>query len=291
LKAALQAGESWSAIYHAKRLLQVDSSDADATAALKAITPSELVVTGRDSRRMEAHPLLAQMNRQSMHDLVHAAQLVEREDGETICAKDDTGDAMFIIVRGRIGVVAVEAAAAASPPAPSAPSAPAAPLDVSFSAGQIVGELALALNRRRTATLQAIGPTAFLSIGYATLRSLLDAKPTNPRLQRAFNEFLLDRSLRFLCSHCAYLAAGEDAPLAGVHQPWEGIIEECEQLKLDWREAEGHLASSERFAAPGLYILALLVLAGQGHEIANGRQELVDDGVEAGEQRLLRLAQ
>jgi TIR domain len=130
----------------------------------------------------------------------------------------------------------------------------AAPLDVSFAAGQMVGELALALNRRRTATLQAIGQTAFLSISYATLRGLLEARATNPRLQRAFNEFLLDRSLRFLCSNCDYLAKGEDAPLAGVTQPWESMVEGSENMGFDWRES--HLASSERFALPGLYILA-----------------------------------
>jgi class 3 adenylate cyclase len=248
LQRALHAGESWSAIYHAKRLLQVDSSDADAIDALQALTPAQLVVAGSQSSRVEAHPLLSLMNRQSVHDLVRAAQLVERDDGETICVQDDTGDAMFIIVKGKIGVAVVEAASTGGP-------APA-PLDVSFAAGQIVGELALALNRRRTATLQAIGQTAFLSISYATLRGLLEAKPSNPRLQRAFNEFLLDRSLRFLCGHCGYLGRGEEAPLAGVAQPWESMVDDSERLNFDWRDADAHLASSDRFALPGLYILA-----------------------------------
>jgi hypothetical protein len=258
LRRALQAGESWTAIYHAKRLLQVDSSDSDAIEALQALTPAQLVVSGSESRRLEAHPLLSQMNRQSVHDLVSGAQLVERDDGELICAQGDTGDAMFIIVKGKIGVAVVES--------PSAGGPALKPLDASFAAGQIVGELALALNRRRTATLQAIGQTAFLSISYATLRGLLEVKPTNTRLQRAFNEFLLDRSLRFLCSHCDYLAKGEDAPLAGVVQPWESMVEDSEHKNFDWRDAEAHLTSTKRFALPGLYILAggRLIEATQG---------------------------
>lgn len=249
LQDALKAGDSWSIIYHAKRLLQVNSSDADAVEALQALTPGQLVVSGPNSSRIEAHPLLSQMNRQAVHDLVRSAQLVERDHGELICAQDDTGDAMFIIVKGRIGVAVAEAPVAGGERA-------AAPLDVSFAPGQVVGELALALNRRRTATLQAVGQTAFLSISYATLRGLFEAKQANPRLQRAFNEFLLERSLRFLCTSCPYLAKGVDAPLAGIGQPWETMVGDSEYTNFDWHEAEARLAGNELFALPGLYILA-----------------------------------
>src|SRR5262249_49069820 len=121
---------------------------------------------------------------------------------------------------------------------------------------QIVGELALALNRRRTATLQAIGRTAFLSINYDILRGLLDSGPQAGRLQRVFSDFLLERSLRFLCQACPYLAQGPDAPLAGVRDPWETIAADAEQYKLDWEKAEALLASENRFAAPGIYVLA-----------------------------------
>ena len=249
LQQALKASDSWSIIYHAKRLLQVNSSDPDAVGALQALTPGQLVVSGPNTSRIEAHPLLSQMNRQAVHDLVRSAQLVERDHGELICAQDDTGDAMFIIVKGRIGVAVAEAPAAGG-------ERTAAPLDLSFAPGQVVGELALALNRRRTATLQAVGRTAFLSISYATLRGLFEAKQANPRLQRAFNEFLLERSLRFLCTSCPYLAKGADAPLAGIAQPWETMVGDSEYMNFDWHEAEVGLADNKRFALPGLYILA-----------------------------------
>ncbi|MDP3736190.1 MAG: cyclic nucleotide-binding domain-containing protein [Hyphomonadaceae bacterium] len=243
---AMKRGRFWAAIYHAKRLLQVDSSDAEAIGALQMLNPSQLVLRARSGDGFEAHPLLSALNRQSLQELIRAAQLVEREDGETICAQDDPGDAMFIVLKGGIGV-------AASPP-PDAP-ATAAPLSIRFGEGQIVGELALALNRRRTATLQAIGPTAFLSINYDILRGLLESGPSG-RLQRVFSDFLLERSLRFLCQSCTYLAKGPDAPLAGLSDPWETIAADAEQFKLNWEQASAKFGSEDRFAAPGVYILA-----------------------------------
>ena len=247
IDSAMANGRLWSAIYHAKRLLQVDSSDAHAIDALRQISPSQLVLRSGGGDRVEAHPLLSPLNRQAMQDLIRASQLVERNDGETICAQDDPGDAMFIVLKGGIGVVLE---------APPADTPTQAPPSIKFGEGQIVGELALALNRKRTATLQAIGPTAFLSINYDILRGLMDAGQQTAKLQRVFSDFLLQRSLRFLCQNCPYLAAGPDAPLAGISEPWERIADDAEQFKLNWQEAEAKLASPDRFSEPGIYILA-----------------------------------
>lgn len=232
----------WSAIYHCKRLLQVDSRDADALEVLESIGPSALLLG------TEAHPLLSPLKRESLKDLIRVCPLVEREDGEMICAQDDPGDAMFIILKGEIGVVSFNA--------PIDNAGHTAPVDISFGAGQIVGELALALNRNRTAGLQAIGPTAFLSINFDALRVLFDTNGHNQRLQRAFNEFLLERSLRFLCQNCAYLAQAPEAPLHGLSKPWEVLAEDAERMALSWSEVDAQLRSTERFSSPGVYILA-----------------------------------
>ncbi len=249
LQSTLQAGNFWAVIYHAKRLLQIASLDPDAVNALHMISPTQLVVHGPSGQRIEAHPLFSQMNRQSMQDLVLNAHLVEREDGETICMKDDAGDTMFIVLKGQIGVVL-------NTQTGSSATQSATPFDLSFGEGAIVGELALALNRHRTATLQAIGPTAMLSINYNTLQGLLNANPKNLRLERAFNEFLLDRVLSFVCSNCDYLAKGNSAPLAGVEQPWERMVWDSEIVSADWKDAEFVFKSFDNFKTPGLYILA-----------------------------------
>ena len=258
LKTALETRNYWAVIYHAKRLLQIDSLDHDAVTALHMISPTQLVIqaSGQASGapRFEAHPLFSQMNRQSMQELVLSAHLIERDDGETICMTDDTGDTMFIVLKGQIGVVlntqTLPSGSLAGVPSPSSP------FDLSFGAGKIVGELALALNRRRTATLQAIGPTAMLSINYNTLQSLLNAVPKNVRLERAFNDFLLDRVLSFVCSSCEYLAKNPASPLAGIEQPWERMVWDSEQHSVDWKDADVFFASANKFSSPGLYILA-----------------------------------
>ena len=249
LQTALETGNFWAVIYHAKRLLQIVSQDLDAVNALHMISPTQLAVKGSGGQRIEAHPLFSQMNRQSMQDLVLNAHLVERDDGETICMKDDAGDTMFIVLKGQIGVVLNAQNA-------SSPAHATTPFDLSFSEGTIVGELALALNRHRTATLQAIGPTAMLSINYNTLQSLLNANPKNLRLERAFSEFLLDRVLSFVCSNCDYLAKSDSAPFAGVEQPWERMVWDSELVSAGWTDADLVFKTGDKFKTPGLYILA-----------------------------------
>ncbi len=268
LHEALLANQQWSAIYHAKRLLQIDSSDRDAVSGLQSINPANLVVHGREPGRIEAHPLFSPMNRQSMLDLVHSAHLVERDDGETICVQDDPGDAMFVVLKGQIGVVL--------PPQNNGADAPrTAPVDLSFGEGTIVGELALALNRRRTATLQAIGPTALLAINYNTLQGLLSATPKNVRLERTFNEFLLNRSLSFVCSNCHYLAKGPSAPLASLDHSWERLAEDSEQFTLDWKNTDCAAALRAKFKSPGLYLLAC------GRLIESSRSDVVNKRLDA----------
>jgi CRP-like cAMP-binding protein len=241
---AMKRRRYWAAIYHAKRLLQVDSADQEAVRALQTLTPTDLVVHAKDG--VAAHPLLSALNRQALHELVRASELVEREDGETICSQNDTGDAMFIVLKGGIGV-AMRAADENGAPAP---------FSIRFGEGDIVGELALALNRRRTATLQAIGSTAFLSINYATLTNLIETASVSDRLERVFKDFLLERSLRFVCQNAPYLAKGPLAPLARQTDPWEILAGNAQQYKLGWDQAAEQLSSKGRFSEPGVYILA-----------------------------------
>jgi hypothetical protein len=93
-------------------------------------------------------------------------------------------------------------------------------------------------------------------VRFWSIRGLMTEGPQAGRLQRVFSDFLLERSLRFLCQSCSYLAKGADAPLAGLSDPWETIAGDAEQFKLNWEQASAKLASEDRYAAPGVYILA-----------------------------------
>ncbi len=249
LRDAIESKSRWRTIYHAKRLLQVDSSDKDAQQALESINPAQLTYVSDDGEEFEAHPLLSQMNKQALRELILASHLIEREDGDVICARDDAGDSMFIVLKGQIGVVLNHDKEAGGEHL-------AAPVDLRFGEGKILGELALALQRERTATLQAVGGAALLSINFATLQNLLSGRPKNVRLERSFNEFLLERVLEYLCRNVPYLADGEDAPLSGIDAPWEQLLDDSERITFSWRELEVIDSSDEKFQEPGLYVLA-----------------------------------
>jgi CRP-like cAMP-binding protein/class 3 adenylate cyclase len=249
LRESMEARRWWRTVYHAKRLLQVDSSDEDARRALQALNPRQLSFQVTGSSDFEAHPLLGLMNTSALGDLILAAHLVERDDGEIVCAREDSGDSMFIVLKGQIGVVIS--------PAPSAADGDRRPqVDLCYGEGKILGELALALQRRRTATLQSVGATALLSVNYSTLRQLLSAEPRNVGLERSFNDFLRGRILEHLCRNTDYLAATENSPLSGIESPWEQMLHHSESLAYSWSEVELIAPTDENFRKPGLYILA-----------------------------------
>lgn len=242
LDQALRTGHAWLAIYHIKRLLQVDSGDQQAHQALAGIDPRLLTVGSNGS----PHPLLAFLPRQSLIDLLRASELVERDDGDVICQRDDTGDSMFIVLRGRIGVVLRQI---------EADDAARRPEDIQIGEGGMVGELALALNRPRTATLQAVGQTALLALDYEALTKLLGRVGAGSRLATSFRHFIEERVVEHLSRRCPSLqvvAAGE----RGDDDAWERLIDGVSRIELDadpsLRVAHGHGAMS----GTGLYILA-----------------------------------
>ena len=248
LREALHAKLQWRVVYHAKRLLQVDSSDEDAMRAMELINPRQLSYRTDAASDFEAHPLLGQMNKSALRDLILAAHLIEREDGEIVCAHEDPGDAMFIVLKGQIGVVMTNTMSPGE-------GGRRPRVDLCYGEGKILGELALALQRRRTATLQAVGPTALLSINYSTLLHLLDGKPKNVLLERSFNEFLLGRILEHLCRNAEYLAAAEGSPLVGIESPWEQMVDGSERYTFSWNDVEVIDPTEEDFHEPGVYIL------------------------------------
>lgn len=156
---------------------------------------------------------------------------------------------MFIVLKGQIGVVIERGPTSAGAVEQNPPSDPPP-----YSEGQNLGELALALQRRRTASLQAVGSTALLAMDYATLSSLLNSVPENDRLKRSFNEFLLGRILEHICRKTDYLACDEGGPLAGTDGPWDGMVDGSKQIVLSWDKTVS--SEHDEFKAPGLYILA-----------------------------------
>jgi hypothetical protein len=166
LTEAMEARAPWDVIYYARRLIQVNSDDPTATEVIAnavlnnygELTPQKV---GRSISRFS---LFSTIDPASFLSFVTAAELVERRDGEVLCNQDDIGDTMFILLRGELalGVNSAEVEVEGQSGTNFAE-------DLTFGPGGIVGELAVSLKTKRTATLQAIGDTSLLSFSYQNL--------------------------------------------------------------------------------------------------------------------------
>ena len=237
----------WQVIYHVKRLLQVDSHDPWVQSALNRLQP-RLLTCGKQAG---AHPLLASLTQTALAQVISESQLIEREDGDVICESGDSGDTMFIVLRGEVGVVtqrrdqeeqSIQVAALSN---------------IRFTEGEIVGELALGLARKRTATLQSIGPTALLAINYSSYRRLVEG-PGGTRLSLSFNTLLTHRVLENMCKTVPYLSLNlTDEDNAKDPRPWERLEDGSELIVLE-RDKAHKLSprNMEQLQEPGLYVLA-----------------------------------
>lgn len=162
---AVKDGRGFDAVYYAKRLLQVNSVDGVVTQALARVDP--LHFRYRTSRNVETiNAVLGHLDQKSLRRTVELGQLVERGYNEIICRHGDTGNTMFIILRGQVGVYIPQQDRQRNIARPS----------LTLSEGEIVGELAFALRHKRTADLVALGDTALLSFEYEQLRDVLGGR-------------------------------------------------------------------------------------------------------------------
>lgn len=237
LEAAQAEGAGWDVVYHAKRLLQVNSSDADAERALRDLEAMGLQFRNHVTGRSEVNPVLGRINGYTRAEFIRAAQLVERDDGDLLCRADDSGDTMFVILRGQVQVL----------PPGHPPSLRAT--------GDIVGELAFALRRSRTAAMRCVGRTALLGFTYQHLSAQLLESPTGSLSKGELDKVLLSRILKYVCTTAPYLAVADPAnPLHPSRRPWELLQYHTHRLP---RLEDGTNLSfaDDAFREDGLYVL------------------------------------
>jgi class 3 adenylate cyclase len=255
LRDAVERGDGLEAVYWAKRLMLVKGGDRDATIALAGLTP----------RHFRYNPILGQIGPGTLRKLIGAGQLIEFRYGDVICRRGDTGSTMFVILRGMIGVFAPDHG-------PGKNGAPVA----THREGDIVGELAFALQRERTADLVSLGDTALLSFDYQQLSTLLHGQG-----ERIW-EFMTRRALEHVSQHVPYLVG---RPLAALPEPerreWHELLSILESsCHIITQEAHKRVTLAEirrrdrrRTAAGGIYILAsghLHSLSTEGKELDGG---------------------
>ena len=95
----------WRMLYHAKRLLELNEQDREVDELLSQIPAHTLTYVNRDTQREELNPVLKQFSGRQFSKLLRSANLVERETGDLICNQGDSGDTMYLILDGAVGII------------------------------------------------------------------------------------------------------------------------------------------------------------------------------------------
>lgn len=243
---AVEAGRGFDAVYYAKRLLQVNGADPFVVSALARVDSLHFryrTVAGRET----VNDVLAHLSPVNLRRLIGLGQLIERRYNEVLCRSGDPGNTMFVILRGQVGVYGSQDGGRADPARPRA----------THSEGEIVGELAFALNRPRTADLVSLGDTALLSFEYEQVASLLNGGGD------MYWEHMSGRALEHVSQRVPYLVGHELGALpVGERREWVDHLSTL-QSSCDIIDRDPHrsftladLRRRHRRATGGIYILA-----------------------------------
>jgi CRP-like cAMP-binding protein len=268
LEWAGREGSAWEVIYHAKRILQVNQGDTKATSALRNLRNRHFT-SSRDDDEDDNDLFFEHLGSPVLREIVQHGQLVERRYNEVICRFGDKGNTMFVILKGQVGVYKSEGEGSASP---------AKPAHI-HQEGEVVGELAFALARDRTADLIALSDTALLSFNYDDIvsRLALNKSRSHRVAQDRLDSFITYRVLEHVSHNVPYLLGHDrSGPLAQGEQTWKDtlstISDHCalvtvppDQLRLEIETVlQGH----------GLYVLA----SGELRSSVNQNKAVTADG-------------
>lgn len=184
LARAASSGEAFEVIYRARRLLELNTSDGRAMQALRSL--GDMTLRGR---RNFLHKLI--LDEHIGTELIRLGNLLERRAGEIVCSSGEGGTSMFLVLRGRLQVFFGAAADHA---------APLRQESVVMVPGDLGGELAFALHRNRTATLQCLEDAALLSFTYEELRQSFANSPVGAGVHRALTTEVLAKVLENFCN-------------------------------------------------------------------------------------------
>lgn len=256
LREALSRQQAWEALYYAKRLLQVNQHDADAYNALSQLAddPRDLVCFDEVRKQHVLNAFTRSMDARTLVDFVIESGLVERDGGDVICRYNDPSDNMFLILRGEVGVFKprIESSDAAA----SHGRGP----DFKAGSGHVVGELAFALKRTRTATMRALGRASLLAFSASRLKQLADRGLTGTALSSSVDSYLKGRVLKYVFDAARYLHCR-----TGQVNLWQLVNHHAEVLTIHSQQHQVLQASTcARFAERrGVVMLASGQLRGQ----------------------------
>src|SRR5262249_42952439 len=150
---------------------------------------------------------------------------------------------MFVVLDGQVGVITSSQQAQATHSHETISS-------IVLGPGEMVGELTMALRRPRTATVQAIGSTALLSLAYKHVENSL-----NSRQREHLDALLAARPLEHVCRHVSYLGLDEGRPYTAVAEPWHALADDAQLVPLTTRPDERIDETHEALNRDGITIL------------------------------------
>ncbi|PPK66629.1 TIR domain-containing protein [Actinokineospora auranticolor] len=219
LRQSLAEQNGWEALYYSKRISQINARDQDVTRTLELVTG--ILKSGTPGNRS----FLESLRANELTEMLKLGHLVERGPGEVICRVGDPGESMFVILRGEVGVYNLEGKGYGGT---------AKPKHVQ-RAGEVVGELATALKRPRTADLVAISDVALLSFISEEIKHKLAGTDAGKDAARQYELFITDRVLQHTIQAAPYLlgpsrlgplsvAPTHSTSRVGAQEAWEATV-------------------------------------------------------------------
>jgi hypothetical protein len=262
LSHALARGAGWDVIYFAKRIFQTNTVNPLASQAVKRLHSLQLTYRATSTgSHSEPNPFFQYLEPSALQEIVQLGELVERRYNEAICRYGDEGDTMFVILRGEVGVYKPEEEGNSGPA-------------FTLQEGDIVGELAFALGRNRTADLIALSnDVALLSFNYNDISTRLPVASPGQGVRERVYRFIIGRVLEHICHGASYLLGSErTGPLAIGSPSWRDTLSLLEddallispdrrKLRINFDDVLGETRNS-RSAGRGLYILTTGQLRG-----------------------------
>lgn len=261
LKYVSKDNRGWDTLYYAKRIWQVNSTDVDASLALESVKANSLRYYDargfkNDDKKGVVNPFFEHLGSNELKEVLQLGQLIERVRGDVICRYSDSGDTMFVILRGKVGVFNSEGKGINDTIEPR----------YVLGQGEIAGELAYALGRNRTADLIALSDVALLLFSYEEIQS----KSPVPAVASHVAAFIDFRVLQHVSDNAPYLLGPERiGPLATGAPTWDfalTVLRQHSELIVVDRTASGltlEMLQQQVSNPMGLYILVAGVLEKQ----------------------------
>lgn len=224
LKKSIGNRDSWGVIRYAKRIWQADAKNEEASAALKSVKALGGLQSSRDNR---VNPFLGYFDDVLLEEVIRLGQLVERRAGERVCRFGDDGDSLFVVLEGEIGVYNSEGQGVDA----------AKPMH-RIVKGEVAGELAYALARKRTADLVALTDVSMLSFTNDEIYKNLDRIADGEQALKNIDRFIAGRVLEHVCDNTDYLLGKKPAKEAVDElEAWKHSVEKlkrrCRLIKFE----------------------------------------------------------